>query len=352
MKVEPEFPESLGRLSSIPRTRFFDGPTPLEPMPNLAKRCGGARLFVKRDDAMGMAFGGNKVRQLEFYLGAAAEQGADCVLITGAVQSNFARLAAAGARKLGMECHIQLEERVKISDPGYHNSGNILLERMLGATLHSFAEGENETGADRRLGEIAAELREQGRRPYIIPLAPGHPPLGALGYVVAAHELLGQMVASGLSVDEIVVPSGSGNTHAGLLFGLRALGAQIPVRGICVRREASKQTPRIRDRCQEIANLLKIDSPVIDEDIILDDAYLAPGYGLMGESTASAILTGARTEALMLDPTYSGKAMAGFIDRAKNMGPEGTLVFIHTGGTPAIFAYGKDLLGAIEKYGD
>ena len=117
-------------------------------------------------------------------------------------------------------------------------------------------------------------------------------------------------------------------------------------------REASTQTHRISDRCQEIANLLKIDSPVIDEDIILDDAYLAPGYGLMGESTASAILTGARTEALMLDPTYSGKAMAGFIDRAKNMGPEGTLVFIHTGGTPAIFAYGKDLLGAIEKYGD
>ena len=351
MKSQPEFPESLGRLSSIPRVRFFDGPTPLEPMPNLAKRCGGARLSVKRDDAMGMAFGGNKVRQLEFYLGAAAGQKADCVLITGAVQSNFARLAAAGARKLGMECHIQLEERVKKSDPGYRNSGNVLIERLLGATLHSFPEGENEAGADRRLGEIAEELRGQGRRPYIIPLAPGHPPLGALGYVVAAHELLGQMVAGGLSVDEIVVPSGRGNTHAGLLFGLRALGAKVPVRGICVRRDAASQTLRIRDRCQAIAKLLKIDAPVNDEDVILDDAYLAPGYGLMAESTASAILTGARTEGLMLDPTYSGKTMAGFIDRAKAMGAEGTLVFLHTGGTPAIFAYEKDLLGAIEMYG-
>ena len=352
MKNEHEFPESLGRLSSIPRTRFFDRPTPLEPMPNLAESSGGSRLFVKRDDAMGMAFGGNKVRQLEFYLGSAVEQEADCVLITGAVQSNFARLAAAGARKLGMECHIQLEERVNKSDPSYRNSGNVLVERLLGATLHSFPEGENEAGADRRLGEIAEELRAQGHSPYIIPLAPGHPPLGALGYVVAAHELFGQMVAGGLSVDEIVVPSGSGNTHAGLLFGLRALGAKVPVRGICVRRDKIEQIPRIRDRCREIANLLEIDSPVVEEDVILDDAFLAPGYGLMAESTVSAILTGARTEGLMLDPTYSGKAMAGFIERAKAMGAEGTLVFLHTGGTPAIFAYGKDLLEAMEPYGE
>jgi len=347
-----DFPESLGRLSAIPRTRFFEGPTPLEPMPNLSARCGGARLLVKRDDAMGMAFGGNKVRQLEFYLGAAVEQEADCILITGAVQSNFARLAAAGARKLGMDCHIQLEERVHKTDPGYRNSGNVLLERLLGATLHSFPEGENEAGADKRLGEIAGELRGQGHRPYIIPLAPGHPPLGALGYVVAAHELAGQIEAGGETVHEIVLPSGSGNTHAGLLFGLRALGSNIPVRGICVRRDAAQQSPRIGDRCLEIAKLLEIAPPVKEEDIVLDDTYLAPGYGLMAESTVSAILTGARTEALMLDPTYSGKAMAGLMDRAKAMGEGKTLIFVHTGGTPAIFAYEKDLQTAIDQCGD
>ncbi|MCH9046091.1 MAG: pyridoxal-phosphate dependent enzyme [SAR324 cluster bacterium] len=275
MTRKTAFPKSLGRLSSIARTRFFDGPTPLEAMPNLTRRCGGPRLFVKRDDFMGMAFGGNKVRQLEFYLGEARERDADCILITGAVQSNFARLAAAGARKLGMECHIQLEERVRKSDAGYRNSGNVLLERMLGATLHSFPEGENEGGADRQLGEIADDLRRRGRRPYIIPLAPGHPPLGALGYVVAAHELLRQIDESGQSVDEIVVASGGGNTHAGLLFGLRALGSDIVVRGICVRRDAAAQTPRIRARCREIAGLLGIDSPVDDDDVVLDDAFLA-----------------------------------------------------------------------------
>lgn len=352
MTRKTAFPKSLGRLSSIARTRFFDGPTPLEAMPNLTRRCGGPRLFVKRDDFMGMAFGGNKVRQLEFYLGEARERDADCILITGAVQSNFARLAAAGARKLGMECHIQLEERVRKSDAGYRNSGNVLLERMLGATLHSFPEGENEAGADRQLGEIADDLRRRGRRPYIIPLAPGHPPLGALGYVVAAHELLRQIDESGQSVDEVVVASGSGNTHAGLLFGLRALGSDIVVRGICVRRDAAQQTPRIRARCREIAGLLGIDSPVDDDDVVLDDAFLAPGYGLAGEATWRAIILGARTEGLMLDPTYTGKTMAGFIDRAEAATSASTLVFVHTGGTPAIFAYNDDLVGAIDKFAD
>ncbi len=347
-----EFPKRLGRLPSIARTVFFEGPTPLEAMPNLAAKCGGGRLFVKRDDFMGMAFGGNKVRQLEFYLGEAHAQGADCVLITGAVQSNFARLAAAGARRLGMDCHIQLEERVAKKEPGYHHSGNVLLERMLGATLHSFPEGENEEGADRRLGEIADDLRKGGRRPYIIPLAPGHPPLGALGYVVAAHELLAQFAAGGLTVDEIVIPSGSGNTHAGMLFGLRALGCPIPVRGICVRRAAELQIPRIRERCVQIAELLGIEPPVSDGDVVLDDSFLPPGYGFAGEAVWSAILLGARAEGLMLDPTYSGKAMAGFVERARAAGPAGTLVFVHTGGTPAIFAYEKEITGAIEAFGD
>lgn len=352
MTQSTTFPERLGRLAAIARTRFFEGPTPLEPMPNLTRRCGGARLLVKRDDAMGPAFGGNKVRQLEFYLGAAHERDADCVLITGAVQSNFARLTAAAARKLGMDCHIQLEERVKKSDPGYRNSGNVLLERMLGATLHAFPEGENETGADARLGEIAEDLRRQGRRPYIIPLAPGHPPLGALGYVAAAHELLLQIAAGGLAVDEIVVASGSGNTHAGLLCGLRALGSPIAVRGICVRRDAAAQTPRLRARCRAIAELLEIDPPVNDDDVVLDESFLAPGYGLAGEATWAAILLGARTEGLMLDPTYTGKAMAGFIHRAENTPPEATLVFVHTGGTPAIFAYEQDIAAAVEKFAD
>ena len=204
-------------------------------MPNLTSHCNGARLFVKRDDNTGLAMGGNKVRQLEYYFGEALVQNADTVLITGAVQSNFVRLAAASARRLGMDIHIQLEERVDKDDVRYRESGNVLLDRMLGATLYSYPDGEDEAGADRRIGEIAEGLRKEGRKPYVIPLSPGHPPLGALGYVVAADELLAQIDERNLAIDEVFVASGSGATHSGLLYGLRALGSDIPVTGVCIR---------------------------------------------------------------------------------------------------------------------
>ncbi len=305
-----------------------------------------AGLYVKRDDCNGLAFGGNKVRQLEFYLGEAQARGADVVLITGAVQSNFTRLAAAAARKLGMDCHLQLEERVHKTDPFYRSSGNVLLSEILGATIHSYPEGEDEEGADRRLREIASELEGRGRQPYVIPLSPGHRPLGALGYVVAAREVVAQMESDSLSFDEIVVPSGSGNTHAGLLFGLRALGCASRVTGVCVRRHAAAQRDRIRSRCTEIADLLEISSPVCDDDIYLMDDFLAPGYGLANEATLGAIETAARTEGLILDPVYSGKAMAGMLHRAGKIGAESSLLFLHTGGTPAVFAYGPELSDA------
>ena len=346
MNTALEYPAELGRISAMPRVRLFAGATPLEAMPNLARACGGGSLLVKRDDCMGLAFGGNKVRQLEFYIGEAQAQNADTVLITGAVQSNFVRLAAAAARKSGMDCHVQLEERVAKSDATYRNSGNVLLDRLLGATLHAYAHGEDEVGADKRLGEIADDLRQSGRRPYVIPLTPGHTPLGALGYVAAADELLRQIAEADLTVDEIVVASGSGNTHAGLLFGLRALGSNIAVTGICVRRDTSAQRPRIAARCREIAELLDVESKVEDADISVNDDFLPPGYGTAGEEALRAILLAARTEALILDPTYTGKAMAGFIHRAKAAGGTGARIFVHTGGTPAIFAYEKELTEA------
>ena len=332
-------PQPLGRLDDLPRAPLGHAPTPLEAMTNLAARTGGARLWVKRDDCTGLAFGGNKVRQLEFYLGEAVAEGADAVLITGAVQSNFVRLAAAAAAKLGMTCHIQLEERVPKDDPDYRSSGNVLLDKMLGATLHAYPAGEDEAGADRQLEVLAEDLRRDGRRPYVIHLAPGHPPLGALGYVTAARELLAQMAAQDVTFDEIVVPSGSGATHGGFLFGLRALGCHIPVTGVCVRRPAALQRARIVTRCQEIAALLAMDSPVADEDVVLDDRFLAPGYGQLNDPTRLAIAAAARGEGLILDPIYSGKTMAGFLDRARQAKPGTALLFLHTGGTPAVFAY-------------
>lgn len=319
-------------------------------MPNLTKHCGGAKLFVKRDDCTGLAFGGNKTRQLEYYLGAAKAVEADTILITGAVQSNFVRSAAAGARRLGMTCHIQLEGRVATKAVQYHNSGNVLIDKLLGATIHSYPHGEDESGADRSLEEIAAELRDAGRRPYIIRLAPGHPPLGALGYVVAAQELLHQIAEGKFFVDEIFVASGSGATHAGLLFGLRALGSPIRVTGSCVRRDITSQRVRISDTCSGIAKLLEIESPVKDDDISLTDDFLAPGYGKTNEETSKAIVLGARTEALMLDPVYTGKAMAAMIHHASLANEGSGFVFLHTGGTPAIFAYQEAIEEALSQF--
>ncbi len=336
----------FGNLESHPRIHLGHAPTPLERM-KILEKCLGAEtpgLYIKRDDCTGLAFGGNKVRQLEFYLGEAVEQGCDTVLITGAVQSNFVRLAAAAAATLGMECHVQLEERVARDNPLYRNSGNVLLDRLLGAHLHSYPEGEDEEGADRQLGVIAEKLKAQGRKPYIVPLAPGHPPLGALGYVVAAREIMTQAADMNIRFDEIVVASGSGNTHAGLVFGLRALGVQTRVTGACVRREATLQTPRIAARCAQIAALLDMDNPVTDEDIVLDDRFLAPGYGTLNAAVSQALKLGAQSEALILDPVYTGRTMAAALARAKHMSREQNMLVIHTGGTPAVFAYGDDLL--------
>ncbi len=340
-------PKELGRIASIPRTQLFSGRTALESMPNLTSHCGGAQLLVKRDDCTQLAFGGNKVRQLEFYFGAARAQNADTVLITSAVQSNFVRMAAAAARKLGMRCHIQQEERVTTSDPSYRNSGNAFLDKLLGATVHSYPHGEDEAVADRQLEVISAELQAAGRRPYIIPLGPGHPPLGSLGYVVAATELLTQIEESELTIDEIFVGSGSGATHAGLLFGLRALGSNILVTGVCVRRNAAQQQVRIQETCEGIAALLGVNSNVTGEDVNLIDDFLAPGYGVPNDATLSAIVLGARKEGLLVDPVYTGKVLAAVIQQAKIADKRSTFLFVHTGGSPALFGYQEAIQRAL-----
>ena len=184
--------QSIGRIDEFPRCRLAHLPTPIEPMPNLSRQLGSVQAYIKRDDCTGLALGGNKIRQLEYYLGAAEAEGADTLLITGAVQSNYVRSTVAAAAKRGMACHVQLEERVPDPSATYRVSGNVLLDRLMGATIHSFPEGENEAGADRRLGELAEALKRDGHRPYIVPLSPGHPPIAALGYVDAARELVSQ----------------------------------------------------------------------------------------------------------------------------------------------------------------
>lgn len=332
------------RLAAYPRVTLATAPTPVEETARLGDELG-LRLLLKRDDLTSIPFGGNKVRQLEFYFGEAQGQGADTVLITGAVQSNYARATAAVAARLGMEAHVQLEERVPDMGETYYESGNVLLDDLLGAVRHSFPEGENEAGADAALGALAAELTAAGRRPYIIPLSPDNPPLGALGYVAAALELVEQMPDLSEQIDAVVVPSGSSLTHSGLLVGLRALDQRVPVYGICVRRDAVSQHARVARKSAEVAGLLGSEGIVSDEDIRVFDDVLAPGYGRLNDAVFEAISLTARTEALYLDPTYTGRTMAGLIHLAGAgvLQAGSTVLFIHTGGTPALFAYEPEL---------
>ncbi len=345
-------PDPLGKFDQFPRANLAVTPTIIEAMPNLSKALAGPHLWVKRDDLTGLAFGGNKARQLEYYMGDAVAQKADVVLITGAVQSNFVRTAAAAAAKLGLDCHVQLEERVPDADATHRASGNVLLDKLLGATIYSYPDGEDEAGADRKIAEIAAKLKSEGKTPYIIPLSPGHPPLGALGYVVAAQEMLEQFKATGQTVDQIVVASGSTSTHAGLIYGLRALGSEIPVLGICVRRSAAQQAPRVLSRCQEISALLGTKDYVTEQDIIVDDYALAPGYGQLNDATLEALKMAAHQEGLLLDPVYTGKVLAGLIHRIRTgvYASTDNILYMHTGGQPSLFAYEPQLTAALKAH--
>ncbi|MGB5835915.1 MAG: D-cysteine desulfhydrase family protein, partial [Albidovulum sp.] len=297
--------------------------------------------WIKRDDLTGLGFGGNKTRQLEFYFGEALAQGADTVLITGAVQSNYVRSAAAAAARMGLKAVLQLEERVPDMGKLYYTSGNVLLAQILGAEHMSYPLGEDEAGADNALHERAKQLRADGRIPYVIHLGIDHPPLGALGYVSCGGELSEQIS----DFDAVVVPSGSGSTHAGLLTGLRLAGHAAGVHGICVRRGCEQQRARIDTVLRKLADMIGFDPALTLSDINVWDGALAPGYGRVGESTREALTLMARTEGVFLDPVYTAKTFAGLLGLLR----DGTIekgqkiVLLHTGGLPALFGYQEEL---------
>lgn len=340
----------LTLLARHPRTILTTNPTPIEPAVRLGSHLG-LNLLIKRDDLTSIPFGGNKVRQLEFYFGAAQQKGADTVLITGAVQSNYGRTVAAIAARLGMEAHIQLEERVPAMDAQYYRSGNVLLEDLTGAIRHTYPRGDDEAGADASLYNLSSNLVNKGRRPYVIPLGPDNPPIGALGYVAAAAEIIEQISHLPMSIDAIVLPSGSAMTHSGLLVGLRAAGQSVPIYGVCVRRPASEQRERVLNTCRALTKLLGIDISIHGDDINVDDDALAPGYGRLNNKVFEAIRITASTEALYLDPVYTGRTMAGLIHLAKSnvLSSGSSVLFLHTGGTPALFAYGTELRSRLNE---
>ena len=322
---------------SYSRANLVTSPTPMDRLDRLSAHLG-IDLHIKRDDLAGTTLGGNKSRQLEYYLGAAKAAQADTILITGAVQSNFVRTAAACAAKLGMRAIVQLEQRVPGRDHLYATSGNVLLSRLIGVEIIEYPDGEDEAGADAALRARAEAERAKGRRPYVIPLALGNPPLGALGYVRAAAEIVAQQASP---FDFVVIASGSGLTHAGLLTGLGQADQKTRVIGSCVRRPAPQQRARIRTVLDNLADMMDPHPQVPTDRIDIWDGALTPGYGQIGPPAADAMRLMANHEGLMLDPVYTAKSFAA-VPALINDGtiPAGSRVlFVHTGGLASLFAY-------------
>ena len=322
----------MSLTSKFPRVELSHLPTPLERLKNVSAEFA-TNVWIKRDDCTGLAFGGNKSRQLEFYIGHALAQGADTLLTTGAVQSNHVRMTVAAARKMGLEVEVQLEHRVEREQPEYHRSGNPYLVKLMGAKIHYYPEGEDEDGADRALETRAAELAAEGRKAYVIPLSNAHTPYGALGYVDGAEELMAQLRKIQIEPASFIVPTGSASTHCGFLIGVRACGSDTPVHGVCVRRDAQSQRQRVGAKLKSVIEVTGSDIEIADDDIICDDSMLAPGYGLLNDATVAAIKYMAQREGILLDPTYSGKTFAVLLDmlRGGDFGGDDHLVFLHTG---------------------
>jgi L-cysteate sulfo-lyase len=328
-------------LSSFARVSLAHLPTPLELLPRLSEHLGGPEIFVKRDDCTGLATGGNKTRKLEYSMGEALEQGADTIITVGAVQSNHVRQTAAAACKLGLKCEVMLEHRVQDASDTYLNSGNVFLDRIFGANLREYPAG---TDFEKTMEELAAEIREQGGKPYWIPGGASNP-VGALGYVNCGIELLGQCKEQNLSIDHLVSATGSAGTHAGLAVGLRGSGSDLPILGIGVNAPQDVQEEKVYRLAVDTADLVGAADCVSREDIVADCNYVGPGYGEHTDAMNEAVLMLARLEGLLFDPVYSGKALAGMIDyiRQGRFTKGQKIVFLHTGGSAGLFAYADAL---------
>ncbi len=324
-------------VSRFARVHLAHLPTPLEPMDRLSEALGGPRIWVKRDDCTGLSSGGNKTRKLEFLMAEALEQGADMVITQGATQSNHARQTAAFAARLGIDCHILLEDRTGSNDPNYNHNGNVFLDFLHGATAEKRPGGLD---MNAEMEVVAETFRAAGRKVYTIP-GGGSNPTGALGYANAAMELVSQANATGLLIDRIVHATGSAGTQAGLIVGLKAINANIPLLGIGVRAPKPKQEENVYKLALATAEKLGCPGVVQREDVVANTDYVGEGYGIPTKECLEAIEMFARLEGILLDPVYSGKGAAGLIDLTRKGAFAGdqNIVFLHTGGSIALFGY-------------
>ncbi|MFN3724354.1 MAG: D-cysteine desulfhydrase [Paracoccaceae bacterium] len=325
-------------LARFPRYRLGHFPTPLERLDRLTAALGGPEIWIKRDDCTGLASGGNKTRKLEFLVAEALAQGADTLVTQGATQSNHVRQTAAAAARAGLACHALLERRVTNQGADYETAGNVLLDQMMNCSFDFRPEGLDMNAEGEALAET---LRAQGRKPYFIP-GGGSNPVGALGYAACAEELVGQADAAGLRIDHLVHATGSAGTQAGLLAGFFAMNAPIPVTGYSVRAARERQIDNVHQLAVRTAALIGARGDLPRDMVIAYDTQVGPGYGQPTQDMTDAILLLAQTEGILLDPVYSGKGFAGLVAMVREgaFRKDERVVFLHTGGSAALFAYG------------
>jgi 1-aminocyclopropane-1-carboxylate deaminase len=326
----------------FPRHRLTFGPTPIEPLERLTKHLGGkVKLFAKRDDCnSGLAFGGNKVRKLEYLVPEVLAQGCDTLVTIGGVQSNHTRQVAATAAKLGLKCRLVQESWVPVTDAVYDRVGNILLSRLLGAQIELVDEGFD-IGIRESWERALTEVRAKGGKPYAIPAGASDHHLGGLGYAGFADEVRDQEKVLGLRFDYVVVCSVTGSTQAGMVVGFASDGRARNVIGIDGSGTPEQTHAQILKIAQQTAELVGLGRPIAAEDVVLKRDYAYPAYGIPSRETNKAIRLAARMEGMMTDPVYEGKSMQGLIDLVrKEFFPAGSnVLYAHLGGVPAINGY-------------
>jgi len=329
-------------LVKLPRIVLGHFPTPLHELPRLSATLGGPRIFIKRDDLTGLALGGNKCRKLEFVLADAKQRGIDTLITSGSSQSNFALQMAAAACKLGMEPYLVLVKGVHVE-----TQGNLLLHDILNSKvtiLEVSDPGEMFTTMPKKMNELADKLRSKGRKPLVIP-AGAFMPLGTAGWVNAAEEISQQFKEQKINIHYVVLANGSGGTQAGLTLGFKHLTLPLETIGISVLNEKDEAKNIVLNQITETAKLLNLDKTITLDEITIYDDYIGQGYGIPTKECIEAIRLVAKAEAIFLDPVYTGKAMSGLIDLIKkgHFSKKDTVLFIHTGGVAADFAYSEEL---------
>lgn len=329
-------------LAKFPRRRYTEGVTPIEKLENFSKALGGPTIYIKRDDLLGLTSGGNKTRKLEFLMADAIAQGADTILTCGAVQSNHCRLTLAAAVKEGLKCQLILEERV----PGSYKpegSGNNFLFNLLGVEKTYVVPGGSDMLGE--LEKLAEKLRAEGKKPYIVP-GGGSNAIGSTGYVACAQEIMDQLFDLGINIDHMVCPSGSAGTHAGIVAGMTGINANIPITGVSVNRSKEVQTDAVWNLAKATAERVGVKNEITKDLVQVTDEYVGPGYSLPSDEMVEAVQLLARTEGILLDPVYTGKVMAGLIGmiREGKFKKEDNVLFLHTGGSPALYAYTETIL--------